>query len=119
MKKLFFLGCAAMALTFASCSSNKAEQKAEEKAAEATEQVAEQAQEAATEVVNEVLKGLQSKVEALAAKVAASKKADVPALTDEIKALKEEMEAASLTEDEKAGLKEAFNKVVEALKAIN
>ncbi|MCQ2253768.1 MAG: hypothetical protein MJZ61_09985 [Bacteroidales bacterium] len=119
MKRIFYVACAALALTFASCGSKNAEQKATDAAEQATEQAAEATQAAAEEVkevVNEVFVALQTKMNDFMAKVEASSKADLPALTDELKGIKAEFEAASLSEDESATLKALSEKIVEALK---
>lgn len=123
MKKIFFVACAAAALTFASCGSKNASTEQANDAAQATEQAAEAAaapaEEAAQAVVNEVFVALQNKMNDFLAKVEASKKADLPALTDELKALKAEFEAATLSEDETNTLKALSEKIVEALKNLN
>ncbi len=123
MKRLFFVACAAAALTFASCGSKKAADQQATDAQQATEQAAEATQAAAAaevkEVVNEVFVALQNKMNDFLAKVQASKKADVPALADELKNLKAEFEAATLSDEETSTLKALSEKIVEALKAIN
>ncbi len=122
MKRLFFVACAAFALTLSSCGSKKAADQQATDAQQATEQAAEATQAAAAEVkevVNEVFVALQNKMNDFLAKVQAAKKADVPALADELKNLKAEFEAATLSEEESSTLKALSEKIVEALKAIN
>lgn len=119
MKKLLFVGCAAFALAFASCSSNKsAEQKAPEAdQKQATEQV-QAVKEEVKEAVNEVLVALQDKLNVFKAKAEAASKADVPNLLTEAKSISDEIKAASLTDDEKKGLEDTFNAIVEICKSI-
>lgn len=116
MKKIFFVGCAAFALMFASCNSNKS---AEQQATEATEQATEQVQaakEEVKEVVNEVLTALQAKLADFKTKVEGSTKADAQALMTEATAIKGEIDAATLTEAEKQGLIDTFNQIIEICK---
>ncbi|MCQ2249835.1 MAG: hypothetical protein MJZ66_01860 [Bacteroidales bacterium] len=119
MRRLFFVGCAALALTFASCSSNKNAEQAKDAANQATEQAVEAAAPAAAEVkevVNEALVALQNKLADFKAKVEKSTKADAAALMTEAKSVKDEIDAATLSDSEKAGLIETFNAIIELCK---
>ncbi|MCQ2973238.1 MAG: hypothetical protein MJ211_00335 [Bacteroidales bacterium] len=115
MKKLFLIACAALSLTFASCGSKSAENTTDQQN-QTTEQTQVVQQEAVQEVVNQVLVDLTKKLNAFKAKVEASSKADAGNLLTEAKSIKDEIDAASLTDEEKAGLVETFNAIVEIAK---
>jgi len=115
MKRLFFLGCAVLTLTFASCKSNKTAEQTDDKNTTTTEQATEVKAEV-KEVVNEVLVALEKKLAAFKAKVEASTKADAATLLTEAKGIKDEIDAAALTEAEKSGLVDTFNAIIEIAK---
>lgn len=62
---------------------------------------------------------LKARLNTFMDKVKQSKKSDLPALYDEAKAIKAEIQAASLTDEQMTELKDTFNAIIELLKKLN